>query len=195
MIRITPQIICDIIKNGLSLSSSQIWIYNQRREIPEDKKLYVVVGLQTATNWGKIAKTVSITGSTGTTGGTGTTGTTGGTGYTGNTGATGGMQDQISTFMKEIISIDLLSYDNEAQERLGEVIGCFGSTYSQQQQELLGLKIFPIPLTINDVSAIEGATLLNRIAISLQVMRKYDMILNAQYYDTFENVDVSKIDL
>ena len=50
--RITPQIICDIIKDGMALKDDQIWVYNQRRSIPEDKRLYITVGVMTMKPYG-----------------------------------------------------------------------------------------------------------------------------------------------
>jgi len=152
-IRTTPQIICDILKTCMKLSADQIWIYNQRREIPSDKKLYVVVGMMSAIPYGN-NKNFSTSG-----------------------------QDNLSQYIKEIITIDLLSYSTEVQEKYSMVLGSLVSTYSQQIQESLALKIFPIPSSVSDVSSIEGAALLNRIAITLPVLRKYDMLLEANYYD------------
>ncbi|NCX93982.1 MAG: hypothetical protein EBX40_04835, partial [Gammaproteobacteria bacterium] len=54
--KITPQIICDILAKGMSLPPEQIWIYNQRRAIPEDKKLYVVVSLISSKPYGNTLK-------------------------------------------------------------------------------------------------------------------------------------------
>lgn len=152
-IRITPQIICDIIKNGLSLKDDQIWIYNQRREIPEEKKLYIVVGMISAIPYGN---TYVVPES---------------------------MQDNLNQYIRETISIDLFSYTTEAQEKYPMVLGSLMSTFSVQKQELNALKIFPIPVSINDVSHVEGPALLNRISITLQVLRKYDMLLDTEYYD------------
>jgi hypothetical protein len=159
-IRTTPQILCDIIKNGLSLKDDQIWIYNQRREIPTDKKLYIVVGLMSSVAYGNINLLT--------------------------TAAT----ESLHQYMKETLTINIFSYTQEAQEKYSMVLGSMMSTYSQQQQELLGLKIFPIPVSINDVSLVEGASLLNRMSITLQVLRKYDMILDKEYYDDFEDIDI-----
>lgn len=152
--RITPQIICDIIKDGMLLKEDQIWIYNQRRSIPEDKRLYVVVGLISSKSYGNTHRLDQATN-----------------------------KDDLNQYMQELISINLMSYSTEAIERYHEIMGCMMSTYSQQVQELLAIKIPSIPMTINDVSAIEGATLLNRVAITLLVLRKYSMLLGANYYD------------
>lgn len=169
IVRMTPQIICDIIKNGMSLSDYQIWIYNQRREIPQEKKLYVVVGLITSVAYGnnsKLSQSASIP----------------------------TIPETLTQYMREDISIDLFSYTTEAQERYHEVLGSIMSTYSQRTQEAQALKIFSIPRSINDVSHVEGPSLLNRMSITLQVLRKYDMILAADYYDRITPAYVALVD-
>jgi len=169
MTKITPQIICDILQNGMSLDKSQIWIYNQRREIPEDRRLYVVVGLMGMKAYGNNNTVSSVEGA--------------------------GLNDNLSQYMQETITVDLFSYTTEAIQRYTEVLGSLKSTYSQKIQEENALKIASIPFSMNEVSQIEGATLLNRISISLMVLRKYDMILNAEYIDDIGPVSIDEIEL
>lgn len=153
--RVTPQIICQIIQKCMVLEDDQIWIYNQRRAIPEDKRLYVVVGLVGFKAYGSTNVCNLDT----------------------------GLTDELSQFMQETVSIDLFSYTTEALERYTQIMGSLKSSYSQQVQELYALKIADLPLTINDVSAIEGIARLNRISIALSVLRKYSMLIAADYYD------------
>jgi hypothetical protein len=159
--RVTPQIICDIIKAGMSLKDDQIWIYNQRRAIPEDKRLYVTVGVMSMKPYANNRTFNATT-----------------------------YNDELSQYFQETLSINLMSYTTECLERYAEVLGSLISTYSQQAQEEFALKIAETPTGINDVSAIEGTTLLNRIVITLPVLRKYSMLIAANYYDTFEDVDM-----
>lgn len=158
---ITPKLICDIIQDAMSLNDDQIWIYNQRRSIPQDKRLYIVVGLISSRSYGNNGKFNSST-----------------------------MKIDVGVWMQELISIDLFSYTMEAQERVHEVIGSFQTTYSIQQQELYGLQIASIPLHITDTSASEGPTMLNRLSMSLNVLRKYDILKASQYFSEFSDIDV-----
>lgn len=159
--RVTPQIICDIIQAGMSLKDDQIWIYNQRRAIPEDKRLYITVGVMSIKPYANNRRFDATT-----------------------------KQDDLNQYVQETLSINLMSYTTECLERYAEVLGSLISTYSQQVQEQFALKIAETPTSINDVSSIEGTTLLNRIAITLPVLRKYSMLIGANYYDTFEDVDM-----
>jgi len=159
----TPQILCDIIRTTLNFSDDQIWIYNQRRSIPEDKRLYVIVGLISVQAYGNnVHHPVDINGN---------------------------LTDQITTYVQETISIDLFSYTTASITQYSNIFGSLRSTYSQQIQEQYGIKIAEIPVSINDVSAVEGAALLYRLSITLQVLRKYDILVVNQYYDTFSPVN------
>jgi hypothetical protein len=161
---ITAQIICNIIKYGMALSDDQIWVYNQRRSIPEDKKLYVTVGLMGIKVYGSTNK---------------------------QTETDAGLQDETAQFVQEAITIDLFSYTTEAIERYAEVIGSMKTTYAQQLQAQYALKIAEVPISVNDVSELEGAAQLYRISITLPVLRKYSMIKDAQYYDKFSSYETS----
>jgi hypothetical protein len=158
----TPQIICDIIQQGMGLGDDQIWIYNQRKTVTYDKRLYVTVGVVTIKPYGNNVKFNHTT-----------------------------QKDETSQYVQETLTINVFSYTTEALERYHEVMGSLISTYSQQKQALLGLRIAQVPIAINDVSAIEGTTILYRIAITLPVLRKYDKLITAEYYDTFQDADVS----
>jgi hypothetical protein len=158
MTKTTPEIICDILQTTLKLSDDVIWIWNQRRAIPEDKRLYCVVGIIDVTPYSN-SKIQTVVGEH--------------------------QYDSITTYVKETLSIDLFSYTTEAIEKYPNYIAALRSTYCVQQQELLGLKIADIPSTINEVSDIEGTALLYRMAITLQVLRKYDIIFENDYYNTF----------
>lgn len=158
--RVTPQILLDIICTVLKIPTDQAWIWNQRRAIPEDKKMYVVAGLVSSKAYGNTMRNESVEG--------------------------GGMNDRLTQYVQEVISIDLFSYTTEASERYPQILAALRSTYSQQAQEKLGLKIAEIPISISDVSEVEGAALIYRISIALNVLRKYDTIVSTQYYDQFE---------
>jgi hypothetical protein len=159
---VTPQIICDILQQGMDLQDDQIWIYNQRKTIPYDKRLYVSVSVIAIKPYANNVKFNSTTN-----------------------------KDDTSQYVQETLSINLYSYTTEALERYHEVMGSLISTYSQQQQALLALQIARVPVAINDVSAVESTTILYRIAITLPVLRKYDKLITAQYYDTFNDANVS----
>jgi hypothetical protein len=141
---LTLQIIADIIQKGMNLDSSRIWIYNTRREIPVDKGLYVIVGNLSVKPFGVNRS---------------------------NDLVTGGLTEHLTQQFQENIYIEIFSSDTSAMLRLPELIGSLNSTYSEQQQEKLGLRIASVPVTINDISSLEGTTILYRFNITYNVIR------------------------
>lgn len=152
---LTTQLICDIIKNGLDLDNDQIWVYNQRRSIPNDKRLYVVVGMISAKPYGNNFY------------------------FNGNQTTP---TETLAQWMQELMSIHVFSYTTEVYQKYPMIIGSLVSSYSERLQEENALKIARVPMSISDTSHIEGASMLNRIAVSLQVLRKYSNILTTDYY-------------
>lgn len=155
---LTVQYICDILKTELALRDGDIWIYNQRREIPIDKKFYIIVGSVGL-------KPIGVTRR--------------------NSATTDGLNDDLSQVFQEQIYIELFSQDTSAPENLPRVIGALNSTYSEQVQEKYGLKIGQVPVTINDISSLEGTSILYRFNITLNVIRAYDQTGEVDYYNTF----------
>ena len=101
-------------------------------------------------------------------------------------------KDNLSQYVKEVITIDLLSYEQDVYERYHEILGSLMSTYSETIQETYALRFFPISNNISDVSNVEGPTMLNRLSIVLHTLRKYDMILDIEnYYDDFGDVEIN----
>ena len=157
---LTVQYIADILQKGLALPEGRVWIYNQRRDIPSDDGLCVVVGVMGIKPFGVNNRF---------------------------TGATDGATETLSQQFQETISIQAFSRSTVALERMGEIVGALHSTYAEQVQEAAGFKIGAVPTTINDVSGQEGAAMLFRLAITVNVIRAYSTEAPVEYYDTFSS--------
>jgi hypothetical protein len=59
--RLTTQFICDILAHEMGLTDDQIWIYNQKQDIPPGTGLFVSVGQMGITVYGANRKTEGIT--------------------------------------------------------------------------------------------------------------------------------------
>ena len=156
--KLTVQLIAQILQRGLTLTDDQIWIYNQRREIPPTPGLFVIVELNGVMPYGSQNKFNPATDT-----------------------------ETLSQTLQEMITIHAFSRDTTAVERMAEIFGVLNSTYSQQVQELEGFKIGVVPTTVNDVSSLEGAALLYRIDITLRVLRGYSITRAVDVYDTFSH--------
>jgi hypothetical protein len=155
--KLTIQIIADILQNALQLDSEHISIYNQRNPIPVDDKLFVSVGMMGWQVFGNNKK------------------------YNG----TSGLVADASQYIQELISIEAFSRSTEAIRRVPEIVGAFNTTYATQQQETIGFKLATVPMTMNDTSFLEGTSILYRVSMTVRVLRAYSKQDAVEYYDTF----------
>ena len=148
----TLQAVADIIKTGLNLTSEQIWLYTQRRNIPTTKGLFVIVGRVSLRPYG-------------------------------NNAVQEGSDLTSGQWMQEMVSIDLLSANFEAFDKVPNLLGALASPYSLFKQEQLGLHIAKVPLSIVDTSSLEGASMVFRNTITLQVLSAYKQTNTATFFD------------
>lgn len=163
------QIIADILMNEMGLAEDQVWIRNQNKEVPADKRMYIVVG-ETDSQAMAVTNNAIDT--------------------------VAGMDEIQQVQMRENIMIDLFSVTNEASQRRLEVLAALSSIYSQQAQELNIFKIFDMPTSFLNTSAAEGGSTLNRFSILIRCFvwyrkqkpisnldtRRYN---NGDYYDQY----------
>lgn len=162
--RPTVSIVRDLIKDDLSLSDDQIWIYNQRIKIPDTKGLFVSVS--------RVACKVYANNSA----------------YVGSTVA---LTEDLAVSTLETISVDLMSQDTSALENYPNVLMALRSTKAQSVAEKYGMRFDSIPFSVNDVPSIEGTSMLFRIEINFPVYRTYKSTKDIDYYDTFSNNIIS----
>jgi hypothetical protein len=153
------KIIRDIIKSEMGLEDGQIWIYADKRDIPPDDKLYVVVG-----NLG-----TSIIGS--------------GKHYEDD--GSGGLNEVQAVNMLGVVSVDILSRSRETRIRAYEVLLALQSTYSVQQQEANGVQIGRLPTAMNDASALEETAYLYRYNFNFNITYKREKIKSVDYFNAF----------
>lgn len=162
--RPTVSIVREIIKDQLSLSEDQIWIYNQRIKIPDTKGLFISIA--------RVGSKV----------------------YANNSSYTGKSEDLTeSQYVSnlETISIDVLSQDTSALEYYSDVLMSLRSTKAQQMAEAYGMRFDSIPFSTADLSTQEGTSMIYRINISFPVYRTYYMTRTIDYYDSFSNNIIS----
>lgn len=153
----TLTLMCSVLKNELGLASDQIWIYNQKIDIPKDGRLYVIVS-QVDSKQFAAGKYHS---------------------YTPNVAATTHQHTQ------ETIRIDLLSSTSLALDKVQDVIGAFSSDYAEEIANANGLRFPRLPTSVLDTSATEVTQQLFRSTIELKILRAYTQSKTASYYDSF----------
>ena len=159
-VRPTVSIVRDIIKDQLSLTEDQIWIYNQRIKIPDTKGLFVAIS--------RLGSKIYANNSS----------------YTGSTEEL--VEDQFVSNL-ETISIDAISQDTSALEYYPDILMALRSTKAQREAEKHGMRFDSIPFSTADLSSPEGTSMIYRINIRFPVYRTYNKSTAIDYFDSFSN--------
>lgn len=150
--------ICRILQNQLNLTDKQIWIYNQKRDIPNDFGMYFVVNLQGQRVIGNVRREVATI---------------------------SGMMEEQSVHNLAVFSVDIFSRSPQVREMRDLAIMALNSTYSQQIQEAKGFQIARNSFQVTNTSEVEGVAELTRYSISFNVTYKSETSKSIGYYDTF----------
>lgn len=164
MNNLTESIVVDIIRNQMGLVNNQIWIRDQNRKIPNDKGLYLIVGMTDARALSSKSSMITKDG------------------------------DQVElgeVQFLENIQIDILSRSNDAINRRWEIPIALKSIYAQQKQEENFFKINRLSRSFVNSSLAEGGSQLNRFTLSFSclVWYKKETVLDpdgGDYYDDFD---------
>lgn len=150
--------ICKILKNQLGLTDKQIWIYNQKIDIPNDFGVYFVVsylGQRIISNIRKEYATEQ------------------------------GLIEYQSVHNLAQYQLDVFSRGNTAREMRDLAIMALNSTYSQQVQEEESFQIARNSFQVTNTSDVEGVAELNRYSISFNVTYMTQTSKSIGYFDTF----------
>ena len=154
----TVKLIADIVQASLGLSAERVWIYNQRREIPRDKGLFVVVGRLATVPYANVNDVVMS--------------------------STSATETQFVAF-QETLKLEVFSHDTSAIERDWEVVAALHSLYAEDSAMANTFRLAQVPTSMVDTSFLEGTSILYRTSMTVQVLRAYSKTLVAAYYDTF----------
>lgn len=154
------KIIGEILKTELNLKPDQVILYNQKFDIPADYRMYLSLSILGAKNFA---------------------------GYTDYFAdpVSGELVETQVVNRQEMISILAYSRSDEARTRNWEIPAALVSAYSQQLQEENSVKIGTLPVSMNDVSEVEGTDRLNRYVLTFMVLAAYKKEKSVQYFDTF----------
>ena len=150
--------ICRILQTQVDLTDKQIWIYNQKRDIPNDFGIYFVVNLQGQRVIGNVRREVPTV---------------------------SGMMEEQSVHNLAVFSVDIFSRSPLVREMRDLAIMALNSTYSQQIQEAKGFQIARNSFQVTNTSEVEGVAELTRYSISFNVTYKSETSKSIGYYDTF----------
>ena len=135
-------IITDIIKTQLELDNDQVYIYNQEVNIPQDGRLYIVVGFLGITPYSYNSEIV----------------------------CEGNDMFEVSAINSVYqVEINIFSKGEQALFRKEEVLLALRSQYSQNQQVLNGMSVSRTPTQLVNLSPIEGPAILYRFNMTFNM--------------------------
>lgn len=161
----TPlSLLCDIIQTEMDLDDTQVWLWDQKRKIPNDSKLYVTIGVLTAKPFGNSIRYEDA--------------------------GDAGLNSFQYTNFQATVSIDIQSRGTAARDRKEEVIMALQSVYAQQQQESNGFQLPRVSSTFVNLSEIDGAAIPYRFNISINMLYAVRKTKAVPYFDTFDEPTV-----
>lgn len=151
-------LVCDVIQKELGLANGQVYLWDQKINIPIDEKLYIAVGVLSCKPFSNTNRME---------------------------GGGSGLEEDQSVNMMATLSIDILSRGPQARDRKEEVILALQSVYAQSQQEVNSFYIGKISTGFVNLSQIDGAAIPYRFNISVNMQYTVRKSKAVPYFDTF----------
>ena len=155
------ELFCDIIKTEMDLDDDQIYLWDQKVNIPKDFRLYVIVGILSKKPFGNNNRFQSA-----------------------------GTSLQ-SINMQATLSVEMLSRSFQAADRGEELVMSFMSDYAQSQQEINSFYVAPLTSSWVNLSDIDGAAIPYRFNLSVNIQYFVKKTKAVPYYNNFEDVEVT----
>lgn len=155
------ELFCDIIKQEMELDSDQVYLWDQKIDIPKDSRLYIAVGVLTLKPFGN-----------------------------NSTFDSDGNEFQ-SINIAAMLSVDFLSRNLDAVSRKEEILMALASNYSESQQEFNSFYVGKISTAFVNLSQVDGAAIPYRFNISVAIQYVVSKVKPVPYYDTFDDAEVT----
>lgn len=152
-------LVLDIIQSQMALEPERCLIYDQKWNLPPDDGLHITAQFLGAMPYSNRA-------------------------IVENRGDAGFFEVQDANF-KEMYQITVMSRSTEALFKKQFVLMALASIKAQQVQEENSFRIATIPTGFTDISEIEGAALIYKFAITLNVLTWYKTERLIDYYNDF----------
>lgn len=158
-----PTLLAQLFRDYMSLKEDHVLIYNQKFKLPDDPGIFVTVAFLAEKTFGTNKR------------------------YKDNPETAGGRIEVISISKQQTYTVNIFSKDETALERKDEIVAALVSDRCQQMAEKHAFRVAPQPLSFVDLSATEGATRLNRYAITFNVLCWSTSERLIEYFDKFQN--------
>lgn len=156
VIVVTPlQLVADIIRQGLGLAQDQVYVYDQKYDIPPDDRIYVAVGIDSLKPFGNRPK-IQPDGTT--------------------------LQ---SVNIQAMVSIHVLSRSTKLLFTKESVFLALSSQYAENAMTLSAFQVASLSTSFIDVSEIDGAAIPYHYRATVSLQYAYTGLQSNPYYDTF----------
>lgn len=157
-------LVADVIKTSMGLANDQVYLYDQKYDIPKDQRLYVAVGVNSLKPFGNRPS------------------------YVGGSSAVTAVQ---TVNITGDITIHVLSRSTQALYRKEQVLLALSSPYAESQMELNSFYVAPVTTSIIDVSEIDGAAIPYHFLFTTKLQYFSRLDTTPGYFDTFSPVAVT----
>lgn len=167
--KLAENIIVDIIRYRMDMPKDNVWVRDQNRKIPENKSLYIIVGMVSEEVFSNTNETFEFP-------------------IPNTDPVKYGMKEVGKVITKQMIQIDVLSRSTDAIKRRWEILTAINSVYAQQKQEQYCFRLFQVPQSFVNSSSAEGGSNVNRFSITVVChvwYRKENTLSGYDYYDDF----------
>jgi hypothetical protein len=154
------KVVAEILRTELGLKPDQVILYNQKFDIPSDDRLYLSLAVMGTKAFGVRNKHRSNAQSS-------------------------GLDLEQGLNRQETYSILAYSRGPEARERNWEIPVALNSDIAQAAQEKNSMKIGNVPISMLDVSEVDGTARLNKYSVVIQVLVAYRKTTPVDFYDKF----------
>lgn len=150
-------LVLDILQNQLGLDNDHIYSFNQKVFQPTDSGMYLIASIESCKPFGNNIYPLASNGS---------------------------MVTQYLS-MSARLGIDIISRGPAARDNIGLIPLALNSIYSQQQQDAMGFYLGKLPLSVNNVSGIDGAAIPFRFHFSWALQYLVQLNQQVPFFDTF----------
>lgn len=152
-------VICDLLKSQMTLTDEQVWIYNQKRDIPKSPGLFIEVEFMASKPFGVRSFC--------------------------DDDEYGNFTEFQSSAVQETYALRLFSRDESALTRAWEAHLALSGVASQQLQEQYCFKLAQLPVSFTDESFLEASARLFRQGLIFNALRSYYKTRVISYFDKF----------
>jgi len=157
------QLVCDIIQTYMQLQVGQVMLWDQKWNVPNDSRLYVVISELSCKPFANNNRL---------------------------DGSGSSLNTILSTNFQVTLQLNVMSRTDIARLRKEEVILALMSDYSERQQEINSFYIAPISSSFINLSEVDGAAIPYQYSINVNMQYFVSKTQAVNYYDSFDEASV-----